>query len=489
MSRTESINLGKLPPHACELEEALLGSMMNHESALFNTIDFILPEYFYKDSHQRIYAAIRALYEKHDPVDELTVVTQLRSQGELEMIGGAYSITELSKHTRNNWEFNSKVIYQKYLARETIRISTESIQSAYDDTSDVFDLVEKNQSEMLSLTHNKTTKQSRKINNLVASCRTEHKVPVINGITGIPSGLTEVDRLTHGWQNSDLIIIGARPAMGKTAFVLQCAKHPAIKLDKPVVIFSMEMSDIQITNRLIAGETDTHIEKLLSHNLSEDDEYRIDSMIGPLNNAPIIIDDTPNVSIFEFRAKCRRLKAQHDIQLIIVDYLQLMDGKKDGRNGNREQEIGSISRTLKSVAKELNVPVIALSQLSRAVESRPGNSKRPMLADLRESGSIEQDADLIIFLYRDEYYGITTDKANQSTVGKAEVIISKNRNGKTATAIVDFNGAKMRFKDWDSSNVGGLVKTDNTANLIEQSSFDFNTVVPVDDDDDDELPF
>lgn len=480
--------IGHLPPQALDLEQAMLGSMMNHESALFNVIDFLLPEHFYNDAHQKIYSSIRVLYEKHQPVDELTVITQLRKDNLLDTVGGVHVIAELSRHTRNNWDFNSKIIFEKYLARETIRISTDAIASAYDPSSDVFEVIEKNQSETLSLTHNKTTKQSRKINDLIASCRADYVVPVLNGITGIPTGLTEVDRITHGWQNGELIVIGARPAMGKTAFVLQCAKHPAIKLNKPVVIFSLEMSDVQLTNRLISSETDTHIEKLITHNLSEDDYARIDSMVGPLNDSPLIIDDSPGLSIFDFRAKCRRLKAQHDIQLVIVDYLQLMDGKKDVRNGNREQEIGSISRTLKLVAKELNVPVIALSQLSRALESRPGNNKRPMLSDLRESGSIEQDADMILFLYRDEYYGIKEDAAKQSTIGKAEVIVAKNRNGKGATAIVDFNGAKMLFKDWEDSNAAALLNNQPAQNLIEQSKLEFNANSDSRNPDDD-LPF
>lgn len=486
--------LGKLPPQAVDLEEDLLGSMMNHESSLMNVIDFIQPEYFYKDVHQKVYSAIKILFDKHHPVDEMTVITQLRKQGELEMVGGIYFITQLSSHTRNNWDFNSKVIYEKYLARETIRISTEAINSAYDDTCDVFEMLERNQSETLSLTHNKTAKQSRKLSDLITDCRKEYSVPVIDGITGIPTGLTDVDRLTHGWQKGDLIIIAARPAMGKTAFVLQCAKHPAIQMNKPVVIFSLEMSDLQLTNRIIAGETDTHLEKILTHNLSVEDERRIDEKVFEIDESPIIIDDTPALNIFEFRAKCRRLKAQHDIQLIIVDYLQLMEGKKDGRMGNREQEISSISRGLKTVAKELNVPVIALSQLSRAVEARPG-SKRPMLSDLRESGSIEQDADMVLFLYRDEYYGITQDKNGSSTIGRCDVIIAKNRNGKCETAVTDFNGAKMRFKDWNWGYVpynepqltpAQLSSVVNQHEIFKQANFGFEIITP---DEGDDAPF
>jgi len=474
--------LGKLPPQACDAEEALLGSMMNHDHTIFNVMEFMKPEYFYKDNHQKVFSAMRVLYEKHDPIDELTVITQLRRQGELEIVGGAYAITELSKSTRNNWDFNTKIIYEKYLARETIRISSTAIQEAYDDTVDIFDLIEKNQSEVLSLTNNKTTKQARNVRDLVSECRKEYSKPVLNGITGISSGIDSIDRLTHGWQKTDLIIIAARPSMGKTAFVVSCAKSAAINFDIPVVIFSLEMSDIQLTNRMIAGETDTHVEKLLTHNLSEEDERRIDQLIGPLNDAKLIIDDTAGLNIFEFRAKCRRLKADQNIQLIIVDYLQLMEGKKDGRSGNREQEISSITRCLKGVAKELNVPVIALSQLSRAVESRPGN-KRPMLSDLRESGSIEQDADMVLFLYRDEYYGIYQDKNGFSTVGKAEVIIAKNRNGKCETAIVDFNGAKMRFKDWEYSPSYSVDKNHET---IKESEIEF---ISSNEEDSKDLPF
>lgn len=474
--------LGKLPPQAPDAEEALLGSMMNYENAVFSLIDFVKEEYFYVDHHRKIYKAIISLYEKHSPIDEITVVTQLRKQGELEIIGGPYAIAKLSGGTSINWDFNSKIIYEKYIARESIRISTEIIQFAYDDTTDIFELVEKQQSEVLGLTLNKTAKQARNMNDLVRECREEYKIPVLNGITGISCGLDAVDKLTHGFQKSNLIIIGARPSMGKTALMLECAKHCAIDLEKPVVIFSLEMSDMELTNRLISSETDTHVEKLITHQLDESDFKRIELRVEKLANAPIIIDDTPGISIFEFRAKCRRLKAQQDIQLIIVDYLQLMTGKP----GHREQEISSISRALKSVAKELNVPVIALSQLSRSLENRPSGMKRPMLSDLRESGSIEQDADLVIFLYRDEYYGIYKDAAGQSTVGRCEVIIAKNRNGKTGSAVVSFNGAKMRFNNWDESNPNGLTNQIPLANLIEQSSMEFNAN---NDDDDDDLPF
>src|ERR1700760_1971721 len=421
--------LGKLPPQAVDLEEAVLGALMLEKDALSSVIDILKPEVFYKDNHQKIFTAIRYLFEKTSPVDILTVTAQLRSQGELEMIGGAYYITELTNRVASaaNIEYHSRIIIQKYLQRELIRISTEVINSAYEDTTDVLDLLDKAEKNLFDIAQNNLRRDSRKMDDLLHETLKEKK----DGLTGVASGFTDLDRMTSGWQKSDLVIIAARPAMGKTAFVLSCARNAAVDFSKPVVVFSLEMSSVQLVNRLISGETEIEQEKIRKGQLEEWEWQQIHSKIGRLEQAPLIIDDTPSLNIFEFRAKCRRLKSQHDIQLIVIDYLQLMQGKADGKNGNREQEIGSISRALKSVAKELNVPVIALSQLSRAVESRPGGSKRPMLSDLRESGSIEQDADMVLFLYRPEYYGLDQDEDGNPTQGVGEVIIAKHRNGET----------------------------------------------------------
>jgi len=451
---TPYTGLGKLPPQALDLEEAVLGALMLEKDALSSVIDILKPDVFYKESHQKIFQAIRTLFEKTLPVDILTVTAQLRTQGELEMIGGAYYITELTDRVASaaNIEYHSRIIIQKFIQRELIRISTEVINSAYEDTTDVLDLLDKAEKNLFDIAQNNLRRDSRKMDDILHETLKEIEAlkDKKDGLTGVASGFTDLDRMTSGWQKSDLVIIAARPAMGKTAFVLTCARNAAVDFAKPVVVFSLEMSSIQLVNRLVSGETEIEQEKIRKGTLEEWEWQQIHSKIGRLEQAPLIIDDTPALNIFEFRAKCRRLKSQHDIQLIIIDYLQLMQGKADGKGGNREQEIGSISRALKSVAKELNVPVIALSQLSRAVESRPGGSKKPMLSDLRESGSIEQDADMVLFLYRPEYYGLDQDEEGNPTQGVGEVIIAKHRNGETGTVRLKFVGKYVKFQDIDA---------------------------------------
>jgi replicative DNA helicase len=461
MNPTPYAGLGKLPPQATDLEEALLGALMLGTNKIHEVSQIITVESFYRDNHKKIYNAIMALYEKSNPIDILTVTNQLRIFGELEMIGGSYYLVELAEKNVSSAsiEYHARIIEQKYMAREIIRTSTEYINAAYEDTIDILELVEKVQSETLSLNSKKHARQATFVKDVITELREDYKQPVINGLTGISSGLSSVDAISHGWQDGHLIIVAARPAMGKTAFALKCASFPSVNQNKPVAVFSLEMSSKQLTNRLISNQTDTYQNNILTRNLNAGDFLRIESKIGALESAPLIIDDTPSLNIFEFRSKCRRLKSQHDIRLIVIDYLQLMEGKKDakGNTGLREQEISSISRCLKSVAKELNVPVIALSQLSRGVDARP--NKRPLLSDLRESGSIEQDADSVLFLYRPEYYGITKDPiTHESNVGLVEVIFAKNRDGVTETAKVDFNGAFMRFSD--RKTVSDVVTTD-----------------------------
>ncbi|WP_184549948.1 replicative DNA helicase [Mucilaginibacter sp. FT3.2] len=452
--------MGKLPPQATDLEEAVLGALMLEKDALSSVIDVLKSEVFYRDNHQKIFTAIKDLFEKSQPIDILTVTAQLRKQGELEMIGGAYYITELTSRVASaaNIEFHSRIIIQKYIQRELIRISTETINSAYEDTSDVLDLLDKAEKNLFEIAQSNLRRDARKMDDLVQEALRdiESLKDKKDGLTGVPTGFTGLDRMTSGWQKSDLVIIAARPAMGKTAFVLTCARNAAVDFDKPTVVFSLEMSSVQLVNRLISGEAEIEQEKIRKGTLEEWEWQQIHSKISRLEKATLIIDDTPALNIFEFRAKCRRLKSQHDIQLIIIDYLQLMHGKSsDGKGGgNREQEIGSISRALKSVAKELNVPVIALSQLSRAVETRPGNAKRPMLSDLRESGSIEQDADMVLFLYRPEYYGLTEDEDGNPTQGVGEVIIAKHRNGETGTVRLKFVGKYVKFTNLEEGMDG-----------------------------------
>ena len=429
--------LGKLPPQALDLEEAVLGALMIEKDALTAVVDILKPEVFYKEAHQIIFSIIRTLFQRNEPTDILTVTAELRKQGSLEMIGGAYYITELTNRVAStaNIEFHARIISQKFIQRELIKISSEIIGLAYEDTTDVFDLLDQAEKKLFEITENNLKRGSDSMETLVKKSLEElkrlEKDP--DGIIGVPSGFKALDRVTQGWQKSDLIIIAARPGMGKTAFTLSCARNAAVDYKKPVAVFSLEMSSVQLVNRLISGETELDSGKLRKGKLERYEWQQLHSKIGKLSEAPIYIDDTPSLSIFDLRAKSRRLKAQFDIQLIIVDYLQLMRGTNDNKMGNREQEIGTISRSLKAIAKELQVPVIALSQLSRKVEER--GTKRPILSDLRESGSIEQDADMVIFLNRPEYHGLTQDESGNSTKGLAEIIIAKHRNG----ALEDIN--------------------------------------------------
>lgn len=440
--------LGKLPPQAIDLEEAVLGAIMEMD-VISTIIDILRPEMFYKNNHQIIYSSIISLSKQNEPIDELTVMAALRATGELEMVGGMFYITELTRRVASaaNIEYHARIIVQKFLARELIRISTEAIQSAYEDTTDVLELVELVEKNIYDISSHKNSKQQSKIGDVVDECLEILNTPVANGITGIPTGLKNLDKITNGWQKTDLIIIGARPAMGKTAVALHCAKYPAVALGIPVDFFSLEMSKVQLGNRMISDEAGIASDDIQKRVLSPYDKEKVITLTRNLKNSPLFIDDTASLNIFEFRAKCRRAKQQHDVQLIIVDYLQLMEGViAKGNGGNREQEIGSISRMLKAVAKELNVAVIALAQLSREVEKRSG--KIPQLSDLRESGAIEQDADLIILLHRPEYYGIV-EIDGKSVQGKLSAIIAKNRHGATDIAQLDLNPAYMRLTDWE----------------------------------------
>ncbi|HYH56485.1 MAG TPA: replicative DNA helicase, partial [Anseongella sp.] len=356
--------------------------------ALTKVIEFLKPEMFYKDSHQKIYEAIRYLFDKTQPIDILTVTQRLRQSGELDFVGGAFYITELTNRVASaaNIEYHARIISEKYIQRKLISISTEIINSAYEETSDVFELLDSAEKNLFSIAETNLRRNFDSMSGLVKRSleHLEEMMKREDGLTGVPTGFSALDRITSGWQNSDLVILAARPGMGKTAFILSAVRNAAVDFKKPVAVFSLEMSSIQLVNRLISGEAELPQDKLRKGNLASYEWEQLHAKIGKLIEAPIFIDDTPALSIFELRAKCRRMKAQHNIEMVVVDYLQLMKGSADNnRTGNREQEISSISRGLKAIAKELEVPVIALSQLSRAVEQR--EDKRPMLSDLRES--------------------------------------------------------------------------------------------------------
>lgn len=448
--------LGKLPPQAVDIEEAVLGALMLERDALSNVIDILKAESFYKDSHQKIFEAILQLFNNSEPIDIKTVVHQLRKNGTLEEVGGAYYIAELTTRVNSaaNIEYHARIISEQSIKRELIRISSTIQKEAYEDTIDVFELLDKAEQSLFGVAEAHIRKNYDKMRDLLSKAigEIEEKKNKKDGLTGVPSGFTALDRVTSGWQPSDLVIIAARPGMGKTAFVVSALRNAAIDFQKPVAIFSLEMSSVQLVNRLISAEAELESEKIKRGDLEEYEWEQLMHKTSRLSEAPIFIDDTPGLSILELRAKARRLKAQHDIQLLVIDYLQLMTGDTSkNQGGNREQEIASISRALKGIAKELNVPVIALSQLSRAVETR-GGDKKPQLSDLRESGSIEQDADMVIFLYRPEYYGITQGEDGMPLNGMGEVIIAKHRNGKTDSVQLKFIGKFTKFADMDTAS-------------------------------------
>lgn len=442
---------GKRPPQALDLEEAVLGALMIEKDALTNVIDILKPQSFYKDAHARIFQAIEQLFTRSEPVDILTVTQELKKTGELDIVGGAYYITQLTNRVASsaNAEFHARIVAQKFIQRELIRISTKTINDAYEDSSDVFDLLDSAESDLFSIVEGNIKKNYDKMSTLIKGAieKIEHAKNSDDDHTGVPAGLTALDRITGGWQNADLVIIAARPAMGKTALVLTMARNAAVDFKKPVAIFSLEMSSLQLVTRLMASESELSSEKFKKGDLEDHEFQQLNDKIKSLAEAPLFIDDTPALSVFELRAKARRLKEQHKIELIIVDYLQLMTAGGEGK-GNREQEISTISRSLKGLAKELDVPVIALSQLSRSVETR-GGDKRPQLSDLRESGAIEQDADLVMFIHRPEYYGVTEDADGSDTRGMAELIIAKHRNGSIDSAKTRFIGQYTKFADID----------------------------------------
>jgi replicative DNA helicase len=430
---------GKVPPQARDLEEAVLGAIMLEKAAFDAVVEILKPECFYVDAHQRIYRAMQGLANKSQPIDILTVVEELRFREELDVVGGPYYVTKLTNAVVSsaNIEAHSRIVLQKFIQRELIRISGEIISDAYEDSTDVFDLLDQAESKIYEVTSNHLKNNYESIDSVLVKTiqRIEDLRHKNEDITGVPSGFPSLDRVTYGWQSTDLIILAARPAVGKTAFALNLARSAALHPTKPtgVALFSLEMSAGQLVQRILAAESEIHLEKISRGKMEEHEMKQLYAKgIQRLAQAPIYIDDTAALNIFELRAKCRRLKNTSKIGLIIIDYLQLMSGTGE-RNSNREQEISTISRSLKGLAKELQVPIIALSQLSREVEKRKDGNKMPQLSDLRESGAIEQDADMVMFLYRPEYYDITQDEMGDNNRGETHVRIAKHRNGSLET--------------------------------------------------------
>ena len=446
-----SLQKGKLPPQAVDLEEVVLGAMMIDKKGVDEVIDILQPEAFYKESHQLIFNSIISLFEKQEPIDIKTVSFQLKKDGNLNTVGGDYYLIELSQKVSSSAhiEFHSRIILQKFIQRKLISISNEIIEDSYDETSDVFDLLDKAESRIYDISQRNLKKNTQSAEDLVLAAKKKiEEISKKEGLSGIASGFGEIDRLTSGWQSSDLIIVAARPGMGKTAFTLSMARNISVENNIPVAFFSLEMSAIQLITRLISSETGLNSEKLRTGKLEKFEWELLNVKVTNLENAPLYIDDTPSLSIFELRAKARRLSSQFGIKLIVVDYLQLMTLGSSQKSGNREQEISTISRNLKALAKELDIPIIALSQLSRAVELR-GGTKRPILSDLRESGAIEQDADIVSFLYRPEYYKIDEwdDEERSPALGQAEFIVAKHRNGGLSSIKLKFINSLGKFEN------------------------------------------
>ena len=447
---------GKLPPQAIELEEVVLGALMLEKDAYVAVCEFLKSECFYKDIHQTIYEAITQLSQNQEPVDLLTVAQQLKRMGKLEEVGGQAFISELTGKVASaaNIEYHAQIIIQKYLSRELIRISSDIQKKAYDEKQDVDELMQDAEGQLFEITQRNLKKDVTHIQPIISQAidLIEIASNKQDGYTGIPSGFNGLDEITSGWQKSDLVVIAARPAMGKTAFVLSMARNMALDFNVPVAVFSLEMSNIQLVNRLIVNVSEIEGDKIKRGRLAPFEWEQLRLRTAQLQKAPVYVDDTPSLSVFELRTKARRLVKEHKIQCIIIDYLQLMNAS-GMTYGSREQEVSIISRSLKGLAKELNLPIIALSQLNRGVEGRTGADKRPQLSDLRESGAIEQDADMVLFIHRPEYYKITQDEHGNSLLGIAEIIIAKHRNGSTGDVRLRFKQDYIKFTNLENDNL------------------------------------
>lgn len=469
--------IGKLPPQALDIEEAVLGALLLEQDAVVSVGDILNASSFYKEAHQQIYSAIVELAKRAENADMLTVVEELKRMDKLDAVGGAAYVAQLTDKVASaaHVETHARIIHQKFIQRELIRVSSEIQTDAYDESQDVSELLDKAQQEVFDIAEGNIRKETQPIKPII-----NEAIDIItelskkdDGLSGTPTGFNDLDKITAGWQKSDLIIIAARPAMGKTAFILSMARNMAIDFQRPIALFSLEMSSVQLVNRLIASETELGSEKLRTGKLAAHEWEQLNTKIKDLVEAPIYIDDTPALSIFELRSKARRLKQKYNISCLVIDYLQLMTAGNIGK-GNREQEVSLISRQLKIIAKELNIPVLALSQLNRDVEKRQDKHKKPMLADLRESGAIEQDADMVLFIHRPEVYKITEDENGNSLIGVANIIIAKHRNGAIGEVSLRFRGELAQFSNLDS-NIDGIVTISSSMNENDTyANSDFN---------------
>lgn len=452
-----NFGFGRVLPQAIELEEAVIGAIMVDKDG-FSAVNSVLRvESFYFDAHKIIYEHMDAIFKESRPIDLYTLHESLKKAQKLEEIGGMAYLIRLSNKVASaaNIEYHARIVAQKFVQRELIKVSTITVKDAFEDTKDVFEMLDDAEKGLYEITDKNISRSFESLRSLVVQTVEEIETVAKNsadGVTGVPTGFVELDKITGGWQPSDLIIVAARPGMGKTAFTLSLARNAAIH-KRPVAVFSLEMGNTQLVQRLLAMEGEMNNEKIRKGLLEGAEWDQLNQAVERLAELEIYIDDTPGINIYELRAKCRRLKNNHNISMIVIDYLQLMSGAPDSKGkGNREQEISSISRALKGLAKELNVPVIALSQLSRSVETR-GGAKRPMLSDLRESGAIEQDADMVTFIYRPDYYN-TEDP--DVPPGASEVIIAKHRNGSVGSVFLKFIGQYVKFTDFEASNFADI---------------------------------
>lgn len=451
---------GHLPPQAPDIEQLVIGALMVDKDAFSVVAEILRPETFYDPRNQKIYEAIQAMNMEERPVDIMTVIEELKRQGTFESVGGAPYVLDISQHVASSAhvEYHAQILAQKFLARQLIHFAGEIETNAYDETVDVEELMQHAEGALFELSQKNMRQDYTQIDPVIAEAERILMAATKNkgGLTGVPSGFTGLDDITSGWQASDLVIIAGRPAMGKTSFALSIAKNIAVDYREPIAFFSLEMNNVQLVNRLISNVCEISGHKILSGQLEPHEWERFDKNLRKLTGAPIYVDDTPGLSVFELRTKARRLVRKKGVKIIMIDYLQLMNAS-GMRFGNRQEEVSTISRSLKGLAKELNIPILALSQLNRTVENREGiDGKRPQLSDLRESGAIEQDADMVLFVHRPEYYHIYDDGKGNDLHGMAQIIIAKHRKGATGDVLLNFRGEFTRFQNPEDSSIAPM---------------------------------
>ena len=452
-----ALEAGKMPPHSPDFEKSVLGALMLEKEAIVEVQELLKPETFHNELHAKIFRAIQEIHLRHEPIDMLTVAEELKKKGELDEIGGPYYLSQLTMKVNSaaHVEYHAKLLAQKYIQRQLITATAEIQRDAFEEDTIVDELLDGAQQKIFEISEGNIHRETEHVGAVVTRAIKELEAAQLrdDGLSGVPSGYSAIDGITLGWQAADMVIVAARPSMGKTAFVLSMARNMSVAHKVPTAFFSLEMPSVQLVKRLMMSESGIESNKIRGGTKLAPHEWtQIETSIRNLVEAPLFIDDTPALSIFEFRSKARRLVLSHNIKIIIIDYLQLMTGPPETQKSIREQEVSAISRALKSIAKELNVPIIALSQLNRSVETRGGN-KRPQLSDLRESGAIEQDADLVLFIHRPAYYGITEDENHASTQNMAEILIAKHRNGETGNVKLKF--AQAKFTDWEEQDWSG----------------------------------